>query len=106
MKRGGRDPRGETPPPEECANCGATIPRHAKACPECGADERTGWRENDDTRYDGLDLPEEAFEDESDASTRKRRAAVTPRVNGVAWYWWCVGAVLLALLIASVLGLR
>ncbi|MDO8544144.1 MAG: zinc ribbon domain-containing protein [Opitutaceae bacterium] len=32
-------------PPEECANCGAEIPRGAKACPECGADERTGWRE-------------------------------------------------------------
>ena len=25
-------------PPEECAQCGATIPRHARACPECGAE--------------------------------------------------------------------
>jgi len=46
----------------ECANCGAPIPRHAKACPECGADERTGWRET--SLYDDLDLPDEAFADE------------------------------------------
>ncbi len=30
----------------------------AKACPDCGSDEKTGWSE--DTMYDGLDLP--AFE--------------------------------------------
>ena len=51
------------PPPEECANCGAVIPRGAKACPECGADERTGWRET--SGYDGLDLPDEAWRDDS-----------------------------------------
>ena len=47
--------------PAECANCGAAIPRRARACPECGADERTGWRENDATRYDGLDLGSVGF---------------------------------------------
>ena len=49
----------DRPPPEECANCGAAIPRHAKACPGCGADERIGWRE--ESPYDGLDLPDEAW---------------------------------------------
>ncbi|MEI6862071.1 MAG: zinc-ribbon domain-containing protein, partial [Verrucomicrobiota bacterium] len=43
-------------PPDVCANCGADIPRSAYACPECGADERTGWRET--SPEDGLDLPE------------------------------------------------
>jgi len=42
--------------PDHCAICGAEIPRQAHACPECGADERTGWREQ--SIYDGLDLPE------------------------------------------------
>ena len=87
-------------PPEECANCGASIPRNAKACPECGADERSGWREK--SVYDDLDLPEEAWQDES-ASTN--RPLPTMRVNGVPWYWWVVGALLLAVLIGSVLGL-
>ncbi len=86
-------------PPSECANCGAALPRHARACPECGADERTGWRENDATRYDGLDLPDSAFEDDS----APRRAV--PR-QGIAWYWYLVGALLLLVLIGSALGLR
>ena len=70
-------------PPEECANCGAKIPRHARACPECGADERTGWRET--SIYDGLELPESAYEDTSVPPPPTRR------VNGIAWYWWCIG---------------
>ncbi len=43
-------------PPSHCAICGAEISPNARACPECGADERTGWREQDYT--DGLDLPD------------------------------------------------
>jgi RNA polymerase subunit RPABC4/transcription elongation factor Spt4 len=88
------------PPPAECANCGATIPRTAKACPECGADERTGWRET--SIYDDLDLPESAWRDEDEKISKP----ATPRVNGVAWYWWCVGALLLVLLVAGLIGLR
>ena len=83
-------------PPEECANCGATIPRGAKACPECGADERTGWRDNDATRYDGLDLPEEAFAD--DEGEKEKPTPAAPRVNGIAWYWWVVGVALLVIM--------
>lgn len=75
--------------PEECANCGAEIPRGAKACPECGADERTGWRET--SVYDGLDLPGQAED--------TRRGRPRPQVNGLAWYWWLLAAVLLALLL-------
>lgn len=89
-------------PPDECAHCGAAIPRQAKACPDCGADERTGWREADP--YDGIDLPTEVFEDDS-APDENRRRTPAPRVNGVAWYWWTVGVVLLVLLAASFLGL-
>lgn len=77
------------PAPDECANCGAAIPRGAKACPECGADERTGWRETEDSVYDGLDLPEEAFDDGA-----KPRTRTSKKVNGLAWYWWCAGVLL------------
>ena len=90
-------PEKRPPPPDECANCGAAIPRHARACPECGADERTGWREQ--SIYDGLDLPEEAFEEEAHRDN-------TRRVNGVAWYWWCVGVGLIVLLTLGWIGLR
>jgi len=33
-------------PPDECSQCGESIPRGALACPGCGADERTGWDSN------------------------------------------------------------
>ena len=85
--------------PEECAQCGAEIPRRAKACPECGADERTGWRET--STYDGLDLPDSAWDDGED-----RAPAGPPRVNGLAWYWWLAGALLLASLVLAIVGRR
>ena len=50
-------------PPGECPVCGEDVPGGARSCPSCGADENTGWNE-DDTRYDGLDLPDDAFDDE------------------------------------------
>jgi hypothetical protein len=65
----------ESRPPDECANCGATIPRQARACPQCGADERTGWREP--STYDGLDLPASAYDD----------GVPKPLRRGLAWYW-------------------
>lgn len=67
-------------PPDECAQCGEPIPRNAHACPSCGADERTGWREV--SLYDGLDLPDDDGE-ESDATARPRRARHS---QGLAWY--------------------
>ncbi|HWA08875.1 MAG TPA: zinc ribbon domain-containing protein [Opitutaceae bacterium] len=84
------------PPPETCAQCGATIPPRAQACPECGADERTGWREA--SIYDGLDLPGGYDEDEPSPSR--------PRRQGLAWHWWLVAVLLLVLLVAGALTLR
>ncbi len=81
-------------PPEECANCGAAISRTARACPDCGADERTGWRET--SLYDDLDLPDEAFADENPAEK-----APTRRVNGLAWYWWAAALCLLLLVLSA-----
>lgn len=80
-----------TEPPAECANCGADIPLNALACPECGADERTGWRET--SLYDGLDLP-----GEETASDSVRRP--------VSLFWILVGIGLLVLLVMAALGLR
>jgi hypothetical protein len=53
------------------------VPRTARACPECGADERSGWNE-DDARYDGLDLPAEAFDDARTPPRRAPRAGLHP----------------------------
>jgi predicted nucleic acid-binding Zn ribbon protein len=81
------------PPPDECANCGTDLPRNARACPECGADERTGWREN--SIYDGLDLPEDTTAGNPDEARKPVRI-----------FWILVGAGLLILFVMGTLGLR
>lgn len=83
----------------ECPVCGAEVPAKARACPECGADERTGWNE-DATRYDGLDLPDSEFRPESDVS--KDRKGFLSRTQLA---WKVIGIVLIvALVVLSFLG--
>ena len=86
-------------PPDECANCGAAIPRNARACPECGADERTGWRET--SIYDGLDLPDESTSDDDETPAHER----AKRDGRLPWYWIAVLVLLLAMLALGALGL-
>lgn len=78
--------------PDECPVCGAALPRNARSCPECGADERTGWND-DDTRYDGLDLPDSAYEDDTPRHPRGLSGARSNLLRTL------VGLALLALMI-------
>ena len=73
-------------PPETCPNCGADVPRNAKACPHCGADEATGWSE--DAASSGLDLPEEQFN--YGDFVQKEFGPSHPRPRGISWFWWLV----------------
>ncbi|HEV2438117.1 MAG TPA: zinc ribbon domain-containing protein [Verrucomicrobiae bacterium] len=73
-------------PPDVCPHCGAEIPPGAKACPECGSDEKTGWSER--ARYDNLDLPEENFDYQDYLKREFGRERIVPR--GVHWFWWIV----------------
>ena len=91
----------EAEPPSECAQCGASIPRRARACPACGADERTGWRET--SLYDGLDLPDAAWQDEDEDGKPQRPRR---RVNGLAWYWWLAALALMVLFLFVSFGGR
>jgi hypothetical protein len=87
--------------PRDCPICGASVPTGAKSCPECGADERTGWNE-EATRYDGLDLPDSAFDHDEmlrDEGLKPRRLPV-----GIPIYWWLVGLALLLVIIKLSLG--
>lgn len=81
--------------PEICPNCGAEVPPKARACPECGADEQTGWSER--AAAQRLGLPDDEFDyDEfvKEEFTGVKKAARPP----VGWFWW---AVAVALLIAT-----
>ena len=89
-------------PPEICPVCGEDVPRRAKACPGCGADERSGWDE-DAIRYDGLDLPDESFDREK---FYEKEFGQVRRKSGKEWLWLSVAIVLLALLILTLVFRR
>jgi hypothetical protein len=82
--------------PSECPVCGANVPRKALACPACGADERTGWNEAT-TRYDGLDLPDDSFDD--DEALKKEGIGRRVAPGGVALFWWTIGIGMIGVLI-------
>lgn len=87
--------------PSECPVCGEDVPPRATSCPHCGADERTGWNE-EANRYDGLDLPDSAFDDDdASAATRPHR----PLRSGPHPLWLAVGVLLLVVLIMGALRL-
>jgi hypothetical protein len=89
--------------PFSCPVCGEDVPAGARACPECGACEKSGW--SDEAIYDGIDLPDDEFEHERFAAeefgggarktrTRKVRAVVALAVlaafiaAGFRGCWW------------------
>jgi len=79
-------------PPAVCPVCGEDVPRNARACPECGADEKSGWRE-DAEHYDGIDLPEEFDYDEF----TQREFGRPPKPPGISVGWWVTAIVVVAL---------
>ena len=86
-------------PPETCPNCGADVPRNAKACPECGSDERTGWSEEAVAAQ--LGLPDDSFDYErfvrEEFGPHDRSGARVP------WTGWLAAAVAILILIGFLL---
>jgi hypothetical protein len=73
-------------PPEICPVCGEDVPPKALACPQCGADHNSGWRE-DALIYDGVDLPDR----NADGSFRgggESYEEFMRREFGPRWNWW------------------
>lgn len=78
--------------PEICPVCGEDVPRGALACPECGADHKSGWRD-DAASYDGVDLPDEFDYEEF---TRKEFGS-SAKPAGISVVWWVTAIVVLVL---------
>ncbi len=84
-------------PPEVCPNCGAMVPERARACPECGADEQTGWSEAAEAQR--LGLPDDQFDYDEFVKEEfgEGRPANQVRPRGISWLWWAVALGLAAL---------
>jgi len=85
-------------PPDECAQCEAAIPRGAHACPQCGADENTGWDANPWLPDTDVDIPDYLIDDRDE----KRDPPIFDDQPWTARRWWIV-AVIVALLMMFVL---
>jgi hypothetical protein len=83
--------------PEVCPVCGEDVPPRALACPECGADHRSGWKPD---AADGLDLPDEEFDYDDFVEREFGGGAGKSRIHPV---WWITAALLLAAFVASLL---
>lgn len=77
-------------PPEICPNCGASVPASAKACPQCGSDEETGWSAA--AAADGLSLPDENFNYDEFVKREFGKEGHVPR--GIHWFWWIAAVAL------------
>jgi len=92
-------------PPEICPNCGAEVPAKARACPECGADEQTGWSDKADAQR--LGLPDDEFDyDEfvKEEFGTQNKNKIRPR--GMSWFWWLAAVILLIVMLAWLLHLH
>jgi hypothetical protein len=83
-------------PPAVCPVCGEDVPRGSLACPECGADYNSGWRD-DAENYDGLELPGEDF-NYDDFVQREFASGIKPA--GIKTIWWITAIIVLAVSIA------
>lgn len=88
--------------PAVCPVCGEDVPRGALACPECGADHNSGWREDADT-YDGVDLPE-SFDYEEFA--QREFGAPAPGSPGIKIVWWLTAILALVLIVLYFVVIR
>ena len=81
--------------PKVCPVCGEDVPRIALACPECGADHTSGWRE-DAEAYDAADLPDEDFNYEEFV----KQEFGSSRGPAIKRVWWITAILLIAAFIA------
>lgn len=85
-----------------CPNCGAVVPPKAKACPECGSCEETGWSE--EASSSGLDLPDDEFN--YNEFVEKEFGGQSPKPRGISWFWWVIGILVLAAVLMVLLRPR
>jgi len=77
--------------PDECPVCGEDVPHGALACPECGADHNSGWRQ-DAEMSDGVDLPDEDFNYDEFV---RREFGPSFKPSGMKMIWWITAIVIL-----------
>jgi hypothetical protein len=73
----------------DCPVCGEDVPTKAKACPHCGACEKSGWG---DDATDGIGLPDDDFDYEKFTA---EEFGASRKVGGKQLLWKVTAIVLL-----------
>ncbi len=82
--------------PHVCPVCGEEVPRGSLACPECGADHNSGWKEDADDAG-GLGLPDEEF---SHDEWVEKEFGGSPKPAAIKPIWW-IAAIILVITFAG-----
>ena len=85
-------------PPGECPICGEDVPARAKAFPDCGADELSGWREGAEH-----DLPGEGDRFDYDKFLADEFGHAEKRTL-LQRFWWVIAVVVLLAWLWSTFG--
>ncbi|MBM4061925.1 MAG: hypothetical protein FJ265_12640 [Planctomycetes bacterium] len=85
-----------------CPHCGADVPVGSRSCKECGSDASTGWQDQEEIDYQGLDLPQGYSRDE-DHPARGGTGGFLPERRPL---WFVVAAILLVLVFVAFAVLR
>lgn len=85
--------RQRLPTPETCPVCGEDVPRNALACPECGADHNSGWRE-EAANIDALGSHDDEDDFNYEEFTEREFGTGKPQIKptGISGFWWIVAA--------------
>ena len=83
--------------PDVCPACGEEVPRGAVACPECGADHNSGWREDAES-YDAL--PDDSFKYEEFVA---REFGSGPKPAGIQTVWWVTAIIVIVVVLLTYL---
>ena len=83
--------------PDICPNCGEPVPPRSVACPQCGADEQTGW--SDQATLERLGVPSQEFDYQEYLKEEFASKPSRARPRGISFLWWAVAILLLWILL-------
>lgn len=89
--------------PKICPVCGENVPPKALACPECGSDQNTGWREGA-LEEDALDLPNEEDFDYDEFIKEEFGSSKSLRPRPIHPVWW-IAAIITLIAFILIMGL-
>ena len=75
-----------------CPNCGTEVNMNARSCPECGADDETGWKDAYERSHSVPGVDDDFDYDEFLENEFGEKPKLKPK--GMSWWVW-VTAILL-----------